>query len=60
MLSLPLMFLAPSCSNNTAQADEPEIATMDSVKTDLEQSTEELNEQAKKVEESLEKIEKEF
>ena len=60
ILSLPLIFLAPSCSNNTAKTDEPEIATMDSVSNDLEQSTEKLNEQAKKVEESLEKIEKEF
>lgn len=60
ILLLPLVFLAPACSNNTAKADEPEIATMDSVTTDLQQSTEKLDEEAKKVEESLEKIEKEF
>lgn len=60
ILLFPLMFLANSCSNNTAKADEPEIVTMDSVSNDLEQSTEKLDEQAKKVEESLEKIEKEF
>jgi len=60
LLSLPLIFLVPSCSNNTAKADEPEIATMDSVSSDLKQSTEKLDEEAKKVEESLEKIEKEF
>lgn len=60
ILSFPLLFLAPSCSNNTAKADEPEIATMDSVTNELEQSTEKLDEEAKKVEESLEKIEKEF
>jgi hypothetical protein len=56
----PIMLLANSCSNNTAKADEPEIATMDSVSSDLKQSTEKLDEEAKKVEESLEKIEKEF
>ena len=54
------MMLTNSCSNNTAAADEPEITTMDSVKTELEQSTEKLDAEAKKVEESLEKIEKEF
>ncbi|HEY0669829.1 MAG TPA: hypothetical protein VGD22_16730 [Sphingobacteriaceae bacterium] len=53
-------FVLSSCSNNSTKADEPEVATMDSVSKELETTTKELDEKAKKVEESLEKIEKEF
>ncbi|WP_026899244.1 hypothetical protein [Daejeonella oryzae] len=59
-LILPLLLFVSSCSNKSAKADEPEIATMDSVSTDLEQSTKDLEAETKKVEASLEKIEKEF
>jgi hypothetical protein len=58
-LILPLMLLGSSCTTSSVKADEPEIATMDSVSTNLEQSQKELDEQAKKVEASLEQIEKE-
>ena len=59
-LFMPLALIASSCSNNSAKADEPEIETMDSVSKELNQTTEELEDQAKKVEASLEKIDKEF
>ena len=56
---LPCMFLAVSCSNNNAKADEPEILTMDSVNNKLEKSNKELEEKNQKLEASLEKLEKE-
>ncbi|MEJ6981030.1 hypothetical protein WG906_11240 [Pedobacter sp. P351] len=59
-LLMPLALIASSCSNNSAKADEPEIETMDSVSNELNQTTEKLEDQAKKVEASLEKIDKEF
>lgn len=59
-LFMPLALIASSCSTKSAKADEPEIETMDSVSNELNQTTEELEDQAKKVEASLEKIDKEF
>ena len=59
-LLMPLALLASSCSNKSANADEPEVETMDSISKELDQSTEALEDQAKKVEASLEKVDKEF
>lgn len=59
-LLMPLALFASSCSSNSAKADEPEIETMDSVSNELNKTTEKLEDQAKKVEASLEKIDKEF
>jgi septal ring factor EnvC (AmiA/AmiB activator) len=58
-LLLPAALFISSCANNT-KADEPEIQTMDSVKTNLDKSTKELEDRLKKVEESLAKVEKEL
>lgn len=59
-LLLPIALIAGSCSNNSANADEPEVETMDSISKELDQSTKALEDQAKKVEASLEKVDKEF
>lgn len=55
---LPGLFLATSCSNNNAKANEPEVVTMDSVSTELEKSNKELEEKNEKLEASLENLEK--
>ena len=59
-LIMPLVLIASSCSSNSANADEPEVETMDSISKGLDQSAEALEDQAKKVEASLEKVDKEF
>ena len=53
------MITASSCSSNTSKTDDQDVKVMDSVSTDLDKSNEELDAQAKKVEASLEKIDKE-
>ena len=54
------LFIMSSCSNNSAKSEDMEISTMDSVSTDLEKTTKELEEKNAKLEASLEKIDKEF
>lgn len=51
-------FMLISCSNNTAKVDESKVGTMDSVSKDLDETTKQLDEQATKVEVSLEKLDK--
>ena len=53
-----ISFIISSCSTNTAKTDQ-EVKAMDSVSDDLSKSDRELDAQAKKVEASLEKIDKE-
>jgi hypothetical protein len=60
MLLMPLALIASSCSNNSANADEPEVETMDSISKELDQSAKALEDQAQKVEASLGKLDKEF
>ncbi len=57
---MPLALLLSSCSGKSAKADEPEIATMDSVSTELEKNNKELDDQTKKLEASLEQADKEM
>ncbi|MBC8053041.1 MAG: hypothetical protein H7Y13_08245 [Sphingobacteriaceae bacterium] len=59
-LLLPFMLLASSCSSNSAKADEPEVATMDSVSNGLNETNQQLDEKAKSLEASLEKADKEL
>lgn len=54
------LFMVSSCSNNATKADNQKVGTMDSVSKDLDKTTKELDEQATKVEASLEKLDKEF
>jgi predicted esterase len=56
---MPLGLLISSCSGKSAKANEPEVATMDSVSTELEKNNKDLDEQTKKLEASLEQAEKE-
>jgi hypothetical protein len=51
--------LISSCSRNDATT-EVEVKAMDSVSTELEKSNKQLDDQAKKVEASLEKIDQEL
>ena len=53
-----VFLLLASCSSNSTKADEPEIATMDSVSTELANTNNELDERTKKLEASLEEAEK--
>jgi hypothetical protein len=53
-------FAMSACTNKSVKKEEPEVATMDSVSKELETTTKNLDDQNKKVEESLEKIDKEF
>ncbi|HEX8378375.1 MAG TPA: hypothetical protein VF602_11215 [Pedobacter sp.] len=57
---MPLALLLGSCSGKSAKADEPEIATMDSVSNDMEKTNKELDDQTKKLEASLEQADKEM
>lgn len=57
---VPALFMVSSCSNNTTKTDKTEVKVMDSVSKDLDKTTAELDNRAKKVEISLEKIDKEF
>lgn len=54
------LFIMSSCSNNTSKSAETEIKAMDSVSTDLDKTTKELEEKNAKLEASLEKMDKEF
>ena len=62
--SIPLLaigiLLMGSCTNNTTKSDDSEVAVMDSVSKDLEQSTKDLEDKNAKLEASLEKVDKEF
>jgi hypothetical protein len=64
MASIPLLaigiLLMGSCTNNTTKSDDSEVAVMDSVSKDLEQSTKDLEDKNAKLEASLEKVDKEF
>ena len=55
-----MLFAASSCSNNTTKADDQDVASMDSVADELEKSNKELDEKAKQLEASLEKVDKEL
>lgn len=48
-----------SCSSNT-KSEKEDVSQLDSVSTDLDKSNEKLTAEAKKVEESLEKIDTEL
>lgn len=49
-----------ACSNNTANADEPEVMQMDSIKDSLEVTEEQINNDIDKVQNSLQEVDKEF
>ena len=57
---MPLALFLGSCSGKSAKAEEPEIATMDSVSNELEKNNKDLDEQTKKLEASLEEADKEM
>lgn len=57
---MPLALAISSCSGNSAKSSEPEIATMDSVSKELDQTNEQLDEKTKNLEASLEKADKEL
>ena len=56
-LLMPLALIASSCSNNSAQADDPKVLVMDSISTEFESTNKELDEKTSKLEESLKKVE---
>jgi hypothetical protein len=53
-------FLISSCNEKTTTKEEVEITTMDSTSKVFKNNTSELEDQTKKVEASLEKLESEF
>ncbi len=58
---LALGVTAAACTSNTTSTDKQhEVSAMDSVSKDLEKTNKELQDEAEKVEASLEKIDKEF
>jgi hypothetical protein len=59
-LIMPLALAISSCSGNSVKSSEPEIATMDSVSKELDQTNEQLEEKTKNLEASLEKADKEL
>jgi hypothetical protein len=59
LASLTSLTLISSCSTNTTKTDDQEVKAIDSVSDTLKKSDRELDAQAKKVEASLEKIDKE-
>lgn len=60
MFSLVFVILTASCNSEPPNTDKQEVKAMDSLSTELEKTNKDLDEQAKKVEASLEKIDKEF
>jgi beta-lactamase regulating signal transducer with metallopeptidase domain len=54
---IPIALITSSCSSNSTKADEPEVATMDSVSKELSSSNDSLDAQTKKLEASLEAAE---
>ena len=60
-LALVALLLAPSCAENKTNTQEQvEIKSMDSTTKVLKENSEKLEDQTKKVEASLEKLDKEF
>lgn len=49
-----------ACSNNAANANEPEVVQMDSIKDSLEVTEEQINNDIDKVQKSLQEVDKEF
>lgn len=58
---IAIMGFTTSCtSSSTKTEDKQEVSAMDSVSQELEKTNKELDDEAKKVEASLEKVDKEF
>lgn len=60
MVSLALAILTVSCNSEAPNSNKQEVKAMDSLSNELEKTNKDLDEQTKKVEVSLEKIDKEF
>lgn len=60
LVILTMAVFGTSCTSSTRSTDTQEISAMDSISNDLEKTNKELEEETKKVEASLDKIDKEF